>query len=275
LLQLGYTSSAIWYRSWPKKTTNIVNMDGLEWRRAKYNKLTQKFLRWAESLAANYADTLIADSIGIKYYIKNKYQKDAFYIPYGADIPNSFSESVLGEFRLERDQYYLLIARMEPENNIETVIQGYLQSEQPYPLIIIGSTKNRYGQSLFKKYASLSIRFPGAIYDTSIINALRHFSALYFHGHSVGGTNPSLLEAMACGCNIAAHDNVFNRAILTDCAYYFAVPNDVKNMISQPLGTASITHRKLVNIEKIEKTYSWKNVINDYETIFLQVIHSK
>src|SRR5688572_18301185 len=95
LLQLGYTSSSIWYRFWPKRTTNIVNMDGLEWRRAKYNKLTQKFLRWAESLAANHADTLIADSIGIKDYIIKKYQKEIVYIPYGADIPGNFSESAL------------------------------------------------------------------------------------------------------------------------------------------------------------------------------------
>ena len=270
LLQLGYTSSSVWHPIWPKKATNIVNMDGLEWKRAKYNKLTRRFLKWAERLAANYGDVLIADSIGIKDYIRKEYQKEAFYIPYGADIPDIFSESVITKFQLEKDQYFLLIARIEPENNIETVILGYLQSAQPYPLVIIGSTENKYGQFLVKKYASDSIRLPGAVYDQATVNALRHYSALYFHGHSVGGTNPSLLEAMACGCNIAAHDNVFNRAILADSAFYFSSAEGVKNILYRVLQNTPINHWKILNIEKIEKEYNWKRIINDYESIFLQ-----
>ena len=268
LLQLGYTSSSVWHRFWPKNATNIVNMDGLEWKRAKYNKLTRRFLKWAEKLAADYGDVLIADSIGIKEYISKEYQKEAFYIPYGADIPDSFSESVITNFQLEKNQYLLLIARMEPENNIETVILGYLQSPQPYPLVIIGSTENKYGQFLLKKYASNSIRLPGAVYDQVTINALRHYSVLYFHGHSVGGTNPSLLEAMACGCNIAAHDNVFNRAILADSAFYFSSAEDVKNIIHQALNNSLAIDRKHQNLEKIRKTYNWEKIIDDYENIF-------
>lgn len=275
LLQLGYTSSAVWYRIWPKKATNIVNMDGLEWKRAKYNNLTQRFLKWAERVAANYGDILVADSLGIKDHLREKYQKEAFYIPYGAEIPQSFSESVITKYQLEKNQYFLLIARLEPENNIETVILGYLQSEQTYPLIIIGSTQNKYGQLLLKKYASGSILLPGAIYDQDTINALRHYAALYFHGHSVGGTNPSLLEAMACGCNIAAHDNVFNRAILADSAFYFSSAEDVKNIVHRPLANTTINRWKILNIEKIKNTYNWKTIINDYESIFLQAIQAK
>lgn len=270
LLQLGYTSNSVWYRYWPEETVNIVNMDGLEWKRAKYNKLTQRFLQWAESLAADHADLLIADSIGIQKYIKGKYQKEAVYIPYGASIPESFSDSPLDELGLKEYQYYLVIARMEPENNIETIIRGYQQSEQPFPLIVIGSSQNKYGQFLLKKYASSSIQFRGAIYERNAINSLRHFSALYFHGHSVGGTNPSLLEAMACECNIAAHDNEFNKAILGDDASYFLTPHDVKKIFTQRLtGTAGARRREL-NTEKIKKTYNWQKIIDDYESIFLQ-----
>jgi glycosyltransferase involved in cell wall biosynthesis len=275
LLQLGYTSSSVWHRYWPKNAVNIINMDGLEWKRAKYNKLTRRFLKWAESLAANYADVLIADSIGIRDHIQKEYQKNAFYIPYGAEIPENFSTSALSKFNLEANKYYLLIARMEPENNIETIIQGYKQSGQHYPLIIIGSTHNKYGHYLLKKYSSEFIQFPGAIYDQSIINALRYFSTLYFHGHSVGGTNPSLLEAMACGCNIAAHENVFNNAILGDDCYYFSDPEDVKKIISQPMEASIATHHKTLNLEKVKKTYNWTKIINDYETIFMQAALSK
>jgi len=268
LLQLGYTSSSVWYRFWPKKAINIVNMDGLEWKRTKYNNLTQKFLQWAEGLAARHGDVLIADSPGIKEYIQTKYQKEAVYIPYGADIPESFSDSYLADFNLEANQYYLLMARMEPENNIEMIIRGYLDSDQAYPLILIGNTQNKYGQFLLKEYSSKSIQFLGAMYDQSIINALRHYSFIYFHGHSVGGTNPSLIEAMACSCNIAAHDNVFNAAILTDFASYFSSVEEVKNILNQPLSSPITIDRKQQNLEKIRKTYNWEKIINDYESIF-------
>ena len=272
LLQLGYTSNSVWHRYWPKNAVNIINMDGLEWKRAKYNKLTQRFLKWAENLAANRADVLIADSIGIRDHIQREYQKTAFYIPYGAEIPEIFSIPALSKFNLEANKYYLLIARMEPENNIETIIQGYKQSEQHYPLIIVGGTQNKHGQFLLRKYSSAFIKFTDAIYDQSVINALRHFSTVYFHGHSVGGTNPSLLEAMACECNIAAHENVFNKAILTDSASYFSTSVEVKNIIDQTLSDAIISDRKQQNIEKIRKTYNWKKIINDYETLFFQAL---
>ena len=268
LLQLGYTSNSVWHRYWPKNAINIINMDGLEWKRAKYNKLTQRFLKWAEGLAASRADVLIADSIGIRDHLQKEYNKSAFYIPYGADIPQSFSTSALSKFNLEANEYYLVIARMEPENNIETIIQGYRQSEQHSPLIIVGSTQNKHGQFLLKKYSSEFIQFLGAIYDQSVINALRHFSTIYFHGHSVGGTNPSLLEAMACECNIAAHENVFNSAILTDCASYFSSAEDVKNIINQPITDSIIVCRKGNNKEKIKKTYTWEKIVNEYEAIF-------
>jgi len=270
LLQLGYTSSSVWHRFWPKKAINIINMDGLEWKRAKYNNLTQKFLQWAEGLAVRHGDVLIADSTGIKDYIQAKYQKKAVYIPYGADIPESFSDSYLTDLSLQAYQYYLLIARMEPENNIELVIRGYLESGHHYPLIILGNTQNKYGQFLFKKYASALIQFPGAIYHQSTINALRHFSSIYFHGHSVGGTNPSLLEAMACGCNIAAHNNEFNKAILGDDTKYFSNILDVKEIIIHPFQQKVNSQHGQNNIGKIKTIYNWKKIIDDYENIFLK-----
>src|SRR6187401_717497 len=270
LLQLGYTSSSVWYCLWPKKAVNIINMDGLEWKRAKYNNLTQKFLQWAEGLAARHGDVLIADSIGIKDYIQTKYQKEAVYIPYGADIPESFSDSFLPDLNLQAKQYFLVIARMEPENNIELVIRGYLQSAHRYPLVIIGNTQNKYGQFLLKKYVSASVLFPGSVYDYALINSLRYFSALYFHGHSVGGTNPSLLEAMACRCNIAAHDNVFNRRILGDDARYFSDVTDVQKIIIHPFQQDLNSRHDQNNIEKIKTIYNWKKIVEDYENIFLR-----
>lgn len=270
LLQLGYTSSSVWYRYWPEKAVNIINMDGLEWKRAKYNKLTQRFLKWAESLAVNHADVLIADSVGIRDHIQKEYKRSSFYIPYGAEIPENFSRSVLSEFNLEANNYYLVLARMEPENNIETIVKGYQGSEKKYPLVIVGSIQNDYGQYLLRNYSTATVQFIGSIYDQKIVNALRHFSTIYFHGHSVGGTNPSLLEAMACGCYLAAHDNEFNKAILADDAAYFSGTNDITNIINDPPHQDIISQWRKSNIEKVRTLYNWEKIISGYEAIFLQ-----
>src|SRR5687767_9388934 len=214
LFHFGYSSDAVWWRQWPRNTLNIVNMDGLEWKRTKYNAVTRKFLKQSEAWAAKHADQLIADSPGIRDYLLNEYGKTAAYIPYGAELFSSPNQAIPGRYQLESKNYLLVIARMEPENNIEMIIRGYLASSTNNPLIIVGSTANKFGNYLKEKYSNEKLRFPGAIYDQEVLNNLRYFSAIYFHGHSVGGTNPSLLEAMACGCNIAAHGNEFNKAVL-------------------------------------------------------------
>jgi glycosyltransferase involved in cell wall biosynthesis len=268
LLHLGYTSNSIWYRWWPGNCPNIVNMDGLEWKRSKYNKWTQRFLKRAEFWAAENGDTLIADSIGIQEHLSKEYNKPSIYIPYGADIFENIDASVLSVFDLEPRSYFLLIARMEPENNIELILQGYLQSSQPFPLILIGSVKNKFGKYLSEKYSQDNIRFLGGIYESRLINNLRYFSNLYFHGHSVGGTNPSLLEAMGCQCNIASHENPFNTSILTNAAYYFSKPEDIVNIINQPADQSTIEDRKKSNLEKIQQFYNWPKIIEDYEKTF-------
>ena len=274
LLHLGYTSNSIWHRWWPHSGPNIVNMDGLEWKRSKYNKLTQKFLKKAEAWAAKNSDVLIADSIGIQEYLAAEYKRSSIYIPYGAEIPENFDSKVVVKSGFAPGEYFLLIARMEPENNIETILQAYLLSSQPHPLVLIGSIKNKFGQYLSKAYSNRNIRFLGAIYDADIINNLRHFSCLYFHGHSVGGTNPSLLEAMACECNIVAHENIFNRNILTNSAYYFSTSEDIVQIINKPVDAKTIAVRKGNNLEKIKQIYEWNKIIDQYEKVFLDASNS-
>lgn len=275
LLQLGYTSNSIWYFRWPKKAINVVNMDGLEWKRSKYNKLTRRFLKFAEWLSAKHANVLIADSLGIKNYLKSEYNKESFYIPYGADFIEKINDEALKEYGLSTKQYFLIIARIEPENNIELIIKGYLTTNKRYPLVIIGNHENKFGSYLQRKYKDEKIRFLGPIYNQDRINTLRHFSKLYFHGHSVGGTNPSLLEAMACKCNIAAHNNPFNRAILTDFAYYFSNVQDINHIIMEEDGQLDISYRIIKNIEKIKNIYSWYKIIDDYEKVFLSSLKLK
>lgn len=255
--QLGYTSSAVFNFLFPRKTIVVTNMDGLEWKRSKYNKLVQRFLKFSEWLVVKMSDHLVADSLGIQSYLKQKYKKEAFFSAYTADLPGDFDLDLLKPYGLSAHQYDLVIARMEPENNIEVIIQGHLQSGTDKPLIIIGNIGNKYGQYLSGKYRSSQVKFIGAIYDKSSLNALRHYARLYFHGHSVGGTNPSLLEAMACGCRILAHGNNFNKSVLGEDALYFDDAGSLHISINQALDKDDFFIPAIAkNKEKIANLYS-------------------
>ncbi len=271
LLHLGYTSDSVWHRRWPKKrTVNIVNMDGMEWQRSKYSKSTRHFLKWAESLAVNNASYLVADSAVMRKYLHEKYGRMPVFIPYCAEVFTHGDHSVPARHRLVPHQYYLLLSRMEPENNIEMVIQGYLQAAHDFPLYIIGNITNRYGRYITAKYKHPSIRFSDAIYDQDEVNNLRYYSALYFHGHSAGGTNPSLLEAMACGCCIAAHDNPFNKAVLGNEAHYFNNPEQVSTIILSAPNDLQAHQWKKQNIARISEIYNKEKIIDAYEFLMMQ-----
>jgi glycosyltransferase involved in cell wall biosynthesis len=273
LFHFGYSSDSFWWHRWPKNTVNIVNMDGLEWKRSKYNWLTRRFLKWAESLAAKNADLLVADSPAIQSHILERFNKISSFIPYGASIFTNPDAGVLNKYQLKPNEYFMLIARMEPENNIEMILKGWLASKQSCPLLIIGDTSNRFGKYLSSYYRNSKIIFAGPLYDNELLNSLRYYSQIYFHGHSVGGTNPSLLEAMACGCSIAAHDNVFNKAVLQNEADYFFSANDVTTIINKPKELYQAEQFKSLNIEKIRTIYNPEKILTAYEELILNACH--
>ncbi|MEJ0056922.1 MAG: glycosyltransferase [Bacteroidota bacterium] len=126
----------------------------------------------------------------------------------------------LSKYKIRPNEYFMLMARMEPENNIEMILEGYVASGNPNPFIVIGGYGNKFGAKMFQRYSS-RVKFIGGVYNKSELDSLRYFSTAYFHGHSVGGTNPSLLEAMACRSFIISHDNAFNKGVLGDDAIYF------------------------------------------------------
>lgn len=275
ILQLGYTSSSIWSFLFPKKTVVITNMDGLEWKRTKFNSNVQKFLMHAEKIAVKKSDYLVSDSIGIKNYLKNKYDVDSTFIAYGTEIFQEPNVEKIKTHNLSQNSYSLLIARIEPENNIEQIIKGVILSNNCKPLIIIGDyTRNKFGKSLFLKYADNNkIRFIGSIYDKEELNNLRYYSYMYFHGHSVGGTNPSLLEAMGCSCFIIAHDNEFNRSVLKE-AYYFKSSKDLADTIDS-VRKEQNKDKISSNLMKISNYYNTDNINNLYEEFFFKCLKEK
>ncbi len=273
ILQLGYTSSSIWSFLFPRKPCLITNMDGLEWKRSKYSQPIQRFLTHAEKWAALHSDKLIADSKGIQEYLLEKYHKSSDFIPYGAELFQNPDENSLSLYGLKKHKFNLLIARMEPENNVETIIRGYIESGCSDPLIIIGNNTNKFGKYITYQYKAENICFWGPIYDINILNQLRYFSNLYFHGHSVGGTNPSLLEAMASQCLIVAHDNIFNRSVLEEDALYFNTASDIASILKKNISKPLFWSFVLKNNTKISSMYSWDIIINRFETYLCKVIH--
>jgi glycosyltransferase involved in cell wall biosynthesis len=275
VLQLGYTSSSVWGRLLPKAPFIITNMDGLEWKRSKYSHKVQWFLKNAELWAVKTSDCLVADSVGIQRHLKEKYNVKSEYIPYGAEVFKSSEVACLDQYKLEPQKYNMLVARLEPENNIEMILDGHIHSKTELPFVVIGKHETQYGEFLRNKYKEQKmIRFIGGVYNQHELSNLRYFANLYFHGHSVGGTNPSLLEAMACSAYICAHDNIFNRSILENDACYFQSSDDVAQIIRSEYGAIEKENAIDNNINKIKEFYSWETIISRYEELFFRLLNN-
>jgi len=270
ILLMGYTSSSVWGRLYPRNCVMINNMDGLEWKRAKYSRPVQRFLKYAEKLAVKYSQFFISDSLVIKSYLKDKYNIDSRYIPYGADLYSDVEREIAISAVPDKD-YFLLMARMEPENNIEIILDGFNTSNSEKKFKVLGSTDTRFGRFITNKFRNDGrIQFEGANFDNSVVRALQNNSYLYFHGHSVGGTNPSLLEAMASEALIAAHNNPFNKSVLNTDAFYFDDASDVRSLVENVRRENNERIMIKNNLHKIQIQFNWEKVINEYENFILE-----
>ena len=271
VLIMGYTSSSVWGRLYPSESTIITNMDGLEWKRSKYSPSVQKFLKYAEKLAVKYSQFYISDSLVIKSYLNDKFNIHSKYIPYGADLFSELEREQVYNSEALKEDYFLLMARMEPENNIETILEGFNKSNSDKKFKVLGDTENRFGKFITHKFNNDDrIEFKGSIFENAKVRALQNNSYLYFHGHSVGGTNPSLLEAMASEALIAAHNNPFNKSVLHTDAFYFSDANEVRSLVETV--QRKETEKTMVsnNVEKIKCQFNWEKIIDQYEEFVLE-----
>jgi glycosyltransferase involved in cell wall biosynthesis len=272
VLFLGYTSSSVWYWLYPKQAVIVYNMDGLEWKRGKYGMLAKQFLLYAEKLAIRHSNHFIADSPAIQQYLQQKFSVDSCYIPYGAEIAGKEDDSVFTEYGLVKANYCMLLARMEPENNIAMILEGFCSSKSPMQLLVVGNTGNDFGKKLQQQFGQdKRICFAGAVYDAAKLYSLRNGCFLYFHGHSVGGTNPSLLEAMADGALIAANDNEFNRAVLQQDGFYFSSVVEVTALAEKEFAAAEKQMMIAAGQKKIRELYNWPAVIDSYHDFFKNI----
>ena len=259
-----------------------VNPDGHEWMRAKWNCLIKKYWKWSEKLMVKNADLLICDSKNIEKYIKKEYANyspKTTFIPYGADTTRSKlkddSKELLDwyeKFGIRKKEYYLVLGRFVPENNYETIIREFMKSKTDKDLVLVTNVeKNKFYKKLLRETGfdrDKRIKFVGTVYDKELVKKIRENSFAYIHGHSVGGTNPSLLEALASTDVNILFDCGFNREVAEDGAWYFGLKNgDLAKVIGEVEAASAADARKVCALARmrIEDEYEWGKVVGEYE----------
>ena len=249
----------------------VVNIDGLEWKRDKWGKYAKKFLKFSERIAVKYANDIIADNKVIQDHVLKSYKKQAQLIAYGGDHtqPEAISSDTLAKFPFLEDPYAFKVCRIEPENNIEMILKAFSESGK-LNLVIIGNWENsEYSKKLKLAYQKIeNIFLLDPIYDQRKLNEIRSNCLLYVHGHSAGGTNPSLVEAMHLGLPVLAYGIDYNRETTSDLALYFM---DHESMINE-INTASPeilreVGKKMREIAQLR--YTWGHVSSQYAKILL------
>jgi len=245
----------------------VLNPDGIESKRGKWNLLGRIILKALESIGIRQANMIVADSVEISKYIYSTYNRVSCYIPYGVRIPQEVEDDwrdVERTFNVEKRGYYIVVARYAAENNFEKIIRGFTRSNSQLRLVVVA---DRFPSHLL---SDKRLIYKGPVYERNRLFALRRNAAVYIHGHSVGGTNPSLLEAIAAFNVIFAYNVCFNREVLQTSAWYFRTPEDLSLLIER-----YETGRLGLDIEKMQRfqlailkyKYNWDKVCAAYRIV--------
>ena len=249
------------------KNRLIVNIDGLEHRREKWGRFAKWFLKKSEAMAVKYADVVVADNKGIQDYVTETYHKDSTLIAYGGDhverdVSEGLCERVFREYGIEKGDYAISVCRIEPENNCHVILDAFSKTNRK--LVYIGNwERSEYGRALKEKYSKYpNINMHSPEYNLDTLYVLRSNAEMYIHGHSAGGTNPSLVEAMFFGKPILAFDVVYNRATTEDKAYYFKNSEELGDLLKQANMDGTVMKRIA------EERYTWKKIASQYEALY-------
>lgn len=245
----------------------IVNIDGLEYRRAKWKGWVKKFLKLSEKIAIRFADVIITDNKGIQDYVKLEYKKETTLIAYGGnhaliDVAKERETEILKQYNLERGNYSICVCRIEPENNCHITLEAFKNNGEK--LVFIGNwNRNSYSKKLREEYScDKNIILLDSIYDLDILHTLRSNAQYYIHGHSAGGTNPSLVEAMFFGRPILSFDVVYNRETTNNKAHYYKNVEDLQDLIKQNVNNG----KELKEIA--HEQYTWAKIAKQYEDLY-------
>jgi len=267
-----------------RRSQVLVNIDGVMWQRSKFSLLERWLLKINHDLATVFADKIIVDAQEMKNYVDEKYHDKTTYLSYGIDVPkritwnNDLLEPLKAKHSLDisPENYYLVVSRLEPENNIHTIIDAFIHAEIDIPLLVVGDfTSEVYKEevgSIAKNCTKPGVIFLGSIYDQKLLNMLRQNCCAYIHGHSVGGTNPSLLEAAISKNVIMAHDNNFNREVCGTAAIYFK--NEVE--LSRKMKSVNKHRQSYLKLKDdvyhhVKNNYSWNKITEGYNSLFQEI----
>lgn len=252
-----------------------VHVDGLEWKRGKWSGSGQQYYRRAESIAVRLGDRLISDAQGIADYYRDEFGIETDVIAYGAPILDDPGTELLASLDLERHGYHLVVARFEPENHVAEILEGYHASSAQQPLVVVGS--NPYEGNYDTRIRALAeaderITLTGGLWDQALLNALYANALTYLHGHSVGGTNPSLLRAMGAAAPVLAYDVNFNREVLGETAGFFATTADIARLVekSEADAEATVSSGQALR-ERARERYDWDRVTDGYESLAIRL----
>ncbi len=248
-----------------------MHVDGLEWQRAKWHGLGARYYQAAERWSVRWADEVVADARGIADHLHAAHGRQAVFIPYGAPLVDAGADR-LGALGLDPRGYHLVVARFEPENHLDELVEGRLLSTATQPLVVVGGAPYAEGyESRVRARAAGDdrVRFLGAVYDDqALLDQLYAGATSYLHGHSVGGTNPSLLRAMGAGAPVTAWDVVFNQEVTDGAARYVRTPAEVAAaLLADEQDPVAAKERGEVLRERARTAYVWDDVADAYEQL--------
>ncbi len=273
VLTLGYNTAIFCTLLRIKKIPNVINMDGIEWKRQKWGIIAKTWFYLNERAGCWLGNHLVADHPEIKKHLSTRVNPNKITtIAYGAEKLSGLERGVLNDYGLLPDGYMTLIARPEPENSILEVIEGFSEKSRGCKLVVLGNyepEKNAYHKKVIEA-ASPEVIFLGAIYDKNILNALRFFSLAYIHGHQVGGTNPSLIEAMGASNPVLAHDNKFNRWVLEEGGRFFSDACSLSTLVTDVIENSALrSDMKKATVKRYNSEFTWENILNKYEDMLV------
>jgi glycosyltransferase involved in cell wall biosynthesis len=274
-LTLGYNTAVFCAMLRGKGIPNLINMDGIEWSRAKWGPLAKTWFWLNERAGCWLGNHLIADHPQIALHLRTRVRAEKITtIPYGADVVTSAPAGPVQALGLEPGRFLTVIARPEPENSLLEVVTGFSSRPRGLHLVVMGDYDegNPYHRAV-RAAAGSEVRFVGAIYDKTVVQALRFHSLAYVHGHQVGGTNPSLVEALGAGNAIVAHDNRFNRWVSEDGAVYFSDADSFSARLDECLddpGLARLDTLRQHGQKRFHALFTWPAILKQYEDLLTQ-----
>lgn len=273
-LVLGYNTAIFCLLLKFKGRKVAINMDGIEWKRAKWGIFAKTWFLMNEIAGLNIADVAIADHPSIKEHLRHKSINQPIVIPYGAKTISNGRVSYLDELGLKKNEYFISIARIEPENSILEIVSAFSNIKTSKKLVVLGNfdSKSKYHCKI-KQMAANNIIFPGAIYDERIVASLRFNCRAYVHGHRVGGTNPSLIEALAASNAVVAHNNKFNRWVAGEKQFYFDNEKDLTNLFNSLIDDDfKFDLARRAAFQRFTTDFTWEKILKEYEELLTRLL---